>query len=149
MSVAMLAPGEGSHGELFAAVSPCHPDESPDLQTATFSLPGMVLIRLSVSRGNKTIFSSHLSLCFLQLSAGSGLGYLLLSVISFGIPLFLFYVWPNVSVSQFQKRKINLVPLDSKVFTFAIKLSSWWYSPWAVSWACSPAGTSLGISLGE
>lgn len=149
ISEVMPAPWEGSHCEVFAVVSPRHPENIPDSQTATFSLKGMVLIRLSVSRGNKTIFSSHLSLCFLQLSAGNGLGYLLLSVISFGIPLFLFYAWPNASVSQFQRRKINLFPLDSKVFAFAIESSSRWYSPWAVAWACSPAGLSLGASLGE
>lgn len=142
------APRDGSRCEVFAAVSPQHPGNSPDSQPAMFSLQGMVLIRLSVSRGNKIIFSSHLSLYFLQLSAGNGLGYLLLSVISFGTPLFLFYAWPNASVSQFQ-RIINLFPLNSKVFAFAIELSSRWYSPWAAAWACSPAGLSLGISPSE
>jgi len=44
---------------------------------------------------------------------------------------------------------MNLFPLDRKVFAFAIKLSSRWYSPWAVAWACGPAGLSLGISFGE
>lgn len=106
-----------------------------------------VLIRLSVSRGSKSLFSSHLSLYFLQLLAGNDLGYLLLSVISFGTPLF--YAWPNARVSQFQKRKINLFPLDSKVFAFAIRLRSSRYSPWAVAWACSPAGLALGIRHSE
>lgn len=149
ISEVIPASWEGSHGEVFAAVSSRHPENCPDSQTATFSLKGMVLIRLSVSRGNKTIFSSHLSLCFLQLLAGNGLGYLLLSVISFGTPLFLFYAWPNASVSQFQRRKINLFSLNSKVCALAIKLSFRWYSPWAVAWAHSPAGLSLGIRLGE
>jgi len=83
ISEVVPAPQEGSRCKVFAAVSPQHPDNSPGLQLAMFNLKGMVLIRLFVSRGNKTAFSSYLSLCFLHLSTDNGLGYLLFSVIFF------------------------------------------------------------------
>lgn len=48
VSEVMLLPQEGTHCEVFAVLSPQHPENSPDSQRAMLSLKGLVLIRLSV-----------------------------------------------------------------------------------------------------